>query len=51
MKEQKIKSDTQISVGNNIREIRKSKKITASFTSMPANTLRKSICEPPLLPF
>lgn len=27
MKEQKIKSDTQISVGNNIREIRKSKKI------------------------
>lgn len=27
MKEQKIKSDTQISVGNNIREIRKLKKI------------------------
>ena len=27
IKEQKIKSDTQISVGNNIREIRKSKKI------------------------
>lgn len=27
MKKQKIKSDTQISVGNNIQEIRKSKKI------------------------